>query len=166
MSDETAGAPGEQIMGGPPLAIHASAMAVGETGILICGQSGAGKSGLTLSLLALAAQAGRFARLVGDDRIELADRHGRLLARGHRLIQGMIEQRGQGIIRLAYEPAIVVGLVVELMPAADLARYPDAADRQAELCGVKLPRLALSSDRSSYDCAHLIMAYLQQAETN
>ena len=77
----------------------------------------------------------------------------------------MIEQRGQGIMRLAFEPAVVVGLVVDLLPAAELARYPDAADKQVDLCGVKLPRLALLSDRSSYDSAHLVMARLQQVET-
>lgn len=162
MSDEAARKDRRQIA---PLSIHASAVALGETGVLIRGHSGAGKSSLAFSLLASAAQAGRFARLVGDDRIELVGRNCRLLARGHPLIQGMIELRGHGIMRLAYEPAVVVGLVVDLLPMAKVARYPVAADLQIELCGAKLPRLALPSDRSSYDCVHLIMAHLQQSET-
>lgn len=149
-----------------PLTVHASAVAVGEVGILIRGRSGAGKSSLALSLLVLAAQRGDFARLVGDDRIELNCRNGRLIARGHAAIRGMIELRGQGIIRLAYEPAVVVRLVVDLLPVVELVRYPDPENRQVELCGAKLPRLALLSDRSSYDCAHLIMAHLQHVERN
>ena len=149
-----------------PLTVHASAVAVGEVGILIRGPSGSGKSSLAFSLLVLAAQGGSFARLVGDDRIELDRCNSRLIARGHAAIRGMVELRGQGIIRLAYEPAVVVGLVVDLLPVVELIRYPDPENRQVELCGVKLPRLALSSDRSSYDCAHLIMAHLQHAERN
>ncbi len=166
LSDEAAGAPREEDTGHAPLTVHASAVAVGEVGILIFGHSGSGKSSLALSLLALAAEAGRFARLVGDDRIELVGRNCRLLARGHPLIHGMIEQRGRGMLRLAHEPTVVIRLAVDLLPVAELARYPQPAERQVELCGVKLPRLALSSDRSSYDCARLVMTYLQQADTN
>lgn len=146
--------------------VHASAVAVGETGILIRGRSGAGKSSLALSLLVLAGQGGRFARLVGDDRVELVGCDSRVVASGHPAVRGMIETRGQGIMRLDYEPAVVVGLVVDLIPATELVRYPDPEERRVGICGAKLPRLALLSDRSSYDCAHLVMAYLQHAEIN
>jgi HPr kinase/phosphorylase len=59
--------------------IHACAVAVGERGALIRGPSGAGKSALSLAMLALARQAGRFAALVGDDRIFLSVAAERLL---------------------------------------------------------------------------------------
>ncbi len=145
--------------------IHASAVAVAEAGILIRGRSGSGKSSLAISLLTAAAQAGRFGRLVGDDRIALDCRNGRLIARGHPLIRGMIELRGQGILRLPHEPAVVLRLIVDLLPAEEVARYPDVEAAHVELCGAKLPRLALPSKRSSYDCACLTMAYLQHART-
>ena len=49
-----------------PLRVHASAVAIGEAGILIRGPSGAGKSSLALALIALAQLQGRFARLIAD----------------------------------------------------------------------------------------------------
>ena len=64
----------------PPLRLHASAVVIGEAGILIRGPSGAGKSSLALALIGLARQQGRFARLIADDRTEIAVRAGRLLA--------------------------------------------------------------------------------------
>lgn len=165
MSADTAGATRQSAAHSVSSTLHASAVAVGEAGILIRGRSGAGKSSLAVGLLAAAAGTGRFARLVGDDRIELLCRSGRLIARGHPSILGMIELRGQGIIHIPYEAAMVLRLVVDLLPAEEMARYPDPAERQAELCGAKLPRLALPSDRSSYDCALLVMAHLQHGGT-
>ena len=47
----------------------------------LIGKTGTGKSTLALALIALASQAGRFARLVADDRVELVAKGGRLLAR-------------------------------------------------------------------------------------
>lgn len=74
--------------------IHATAIAIGEAGILIRGASGSGKSVLALALIALAAQGGRFARLVADDRVELAARGGRLVARPVAPLEGIVERRG------------------------------------------------------------------------
>jgi len=72
-------------------AIHANCLVIGDSGILIRGPSGSGKSMLSLRLLDLAKQNGHFARLVGDDRILLRAIGGRLLAEGHPLIAGQIE---------------------------------------------------------------------------
>ncbi|QXX75176.1 HPr kinase/phosphorylase [Methylovirgula sp. HY1] len=166
MSNQAAEAANDVAAAGAALMVHASAVVVGETGILIRGRSGAGKSSLALCLLAAAGQRGRFARLVGDDRVELVGRNSRVVASGHPAVLGMIETRGQGIMRLDYESAVVVGLVVDLLPAEELVRYPDFEARHVGICGAKLPRLALLSDRSSYDCAHLVMAHLQHAEIN
>lgn len=145
--------------------LHASAVAIGETGILIRGKSGAGKSSLALALLALATQTGRFGCLIGDDRVEISQCNGRLIARGHAAIRGMIERRGDGIVPIAHEPAAVLDLIIDLLPAAEVERHPAPDGRQAEVCGVKLPRLALPCGGSSYDCALLVMARLQQSET-
>lgn len=145
--------------------IHACALAVGEAGVLIRGASGAGKSSLALALLELAAETGRFARLVGDDRIELVESHGRLIARGHPQIRGMIEARGSGILTVPWEPAVVLRLIVDLLPAGELVRFPDPAEAAVEVYSVKLPRLALLADRSSYDCALRVMTCLHQDGT-
>ncbi len=58
--------------------IHASVVLAGARGVLIRGETGAGKSRLVLSLLH-AANAGLlpFARLVADDRVHIEAHHGR-----------------------------------------------------------------------------------------
>jgi len=124
--------------------IHASAVLVGARAVLIRGPSGSGKSRLALELIeAAAAGLVRFAKLIGDDRIELEAAAGRLIVRPAAALAGMIEVRGVGLLRLAYEPSGVVGLVVDLA-AADAERLPDPQRRQATIHGVALPRLAVA----------------------
>jgi HPr kinase/phosphorylase len=125
--------------------VHASAVLAGPRAILVRGPAGAGKSRLALALIQ-AAQGGliAFARLVGDDRIELAAAHGRLLARAPQALAGLIEVRGLGIRRLDYEPVAVVGLVVDLaVPEAE--RLPATAAQEVAIAGINLPRLAIGS---------------------
>ena len=121
--------------------IHASAVLVGARAILIRGPSGAGKSRLALDLIA-AGRTGQlpFARLVGDDRVELTSAGGRLLVRPAPTLAGLIEVRGAGIFRLDHEPCAVIGLLVDLA-ATDGQRLPES-DR-VTLESVKLPRLAV-----------------------
>src|SRR5882724_1003946 len=101
-----------------PPTIHASAVLVGARAVLIRGPQGTGKSRLALGLIE-AAGAGllRFARLVTDDRAHVEALNGRLIVRPPDALAGLLEVHGLGIRRLAFEPAAVVGLVVDL--AAD-----------------------------------------------
>jgi HPr kinase/phosphorylase len=124
--------------------VHASAVLVGARAMLIRGPSGAGKSRLALALLR-AAESGRpaFARLVADDRSVLEAHHGRLLVRPLPELAGLIEVRGLGIRRLPYEPAAVVGLVVDLA-APDAERLPSAASGRAIIEGIEVSRLAVA----------------------
>jgi serine kinase of HPr protein (carbohydrate metabolism regulator) len=123
--------------------VHASAVLAGRRAVLIRGPAGAGKSRLALALIQTA-DCGliSFARLVGDDRIELAVSHGRLLARPPQALAGLIEVRGLGVRRLDYEPVAVIGLVVDLA-VAEAERLPEAAGEEIEVAGIKLPRLAI-----------------------
>jgi HPr kinase/phosphorylase len=148
-----------------PVTIHASAVTVGESGIIIRGISGAGKSSLALGLITAAERAGRFARLVGDDRIELRRRGGRLIARGHPLVGGMVERRGQGILHMAYETAAVVRLVVDILAPEEATRFPEETKDGVILCGVSLPLMSLLKDTAAYDSALLVLANLQQSAT-
>ena len=125
--------------------VHASAVLVGAYAVLIRGPSGCGKSRLALELL----EAGRtgallLTRLVADDRVYLEASHGRLLVRPAAALAGLLEVRGVGLQRLQYEPAAVIGLVVDLA-AEDARRLPDHLQRQAEISGVLLPRLAVAA---------------------
>jgi HPr kinase/phosphorylase len=123
--------------------VHASAVLAGPRAILIRGPSGAGKSRLALNLIQ-AAQSGLlvFARLVADDRVELAACHGRLLARPPAALAGLLEIRGLGIRRLDHEPVAVIGLVVELA-SADAQRLPQAPKQESLISGVALPSLSI-----------------------
>jgi HPr kinase/phosphorylase len=132
--------------------IHASAVLVGTCGLLIRGDSGAGKSQLVLQLV-LAATEGRlaFARLVADDRVFVTAAHGRLIARAPRELAGLLEIRGLGIRRLPYEPAAVIRLVVDLAAAAE--RMPPATATETEIEGVRLPRLAVAPGEDPFSLA-------------
>lgn len=126
--------------------IHASAVLIGARAALIRGPSGAGKSRLAFALLE-AAQAGRllFAHLVSDDRTQITTGHGRLIVSPPESLQGLLELRGIGIRKLAFEPLAVVGLVVDLA-AADAGRLPSDQSRQCIIAGVNVARLAVAAD--------------------
>jgi serine kinase of HPr protein (carbohydrate metabolism regulator) len=135
--------------------VHASAVLVGARAVLIRGPAGSGKSRLALGLIQ-AAQSGLlpFARLVGDDRVHLEARHGRLLVRPAPTLAGLIEVRRVGIRRLAHEPVAVVGLVADLA-VAGTDRLPPAAEQEAVIAGIALPRLAVASEPLPYVLAVL-----------
>ena len=132
-------------------ALHAGCVIVGEAGLLIRGASGAGKSTLAREIILRAAQAGRFARLVSDDRTWLANRHGRLVAGPVEPLEGHLEIHGLGIVRQPFEPGAVVRLVIDL--CGDPPRYPEDHDRNIVLCGVMVPRLRMRAGAVSADIA-------------
>lgn len=128
-----------------PCTCHATCLVLFEAGVLIRGAAGSGKSSLALALLDRGAQEGFHASLVGDDRIGLERHHGRIVARGHPALAGLVELRGLGLLRAASRAeAAIVRLVVDLVEA--LPRLPDAGPAPADLLGVAIPVLVL--DRS------------------
>ncbi len=150
---------------GARLAIHASTLVIGEDGILIRGPSGSGKSRLALSLVAEASRCG-FARLVADDRTLLSYHCGRLVARPHPAIAGLVERRGLGIHRIESEPACRLSLVVDLVEEACAPRMP-ASRAIATLYGnVELPRFPVASKISSQDAVALILTKLATLTTS
>jgi serine kinase of HPr protein (carbohydrate metabolism regulator) len=148
-----------------PSAVHATAVAIGEAGVLIRGVSGAGKSRLALAILAEAGRKGLFARLICDDRVRLSLAGGRLLAHAHPAIAGMIEGRGEGILAMAHEASAVVRAVVDLVDSqAGLPpRLPDSGEKTTEIGGISLPRLSLCQNRPAGEAAQRILAFLGNA---
>jgi serine kinase of HPr protein (carbohydrate metabolism regulator) len=147
----------------PAEGIHATAVVVGEWGILIRGHSGAGKSGLARALIASAGSK-RFARLVGDDRVLIEVRGNRIMVRPHAAIAGRIEIRGQGVVDADYEQAAVLHALVDLAsPAAEImARMPEKSCLVAGLSGVELPRLTVPAGRPAADAAADVIAFLDR----
>jgi HPr kinase/phosphorylase len=131
--------------------LHATALIHGESGVLILGPSGSGKSALALALLAHASAIGAFGALIGDDRIFVRKARGRLIARGAANMAGVIERRSAGLITVRHEPAAVVRLAAELCERG--GRWPRMPNDDDSLVvgEVALPRLALDSTLSVCD---------------
>lgn len=129
--------------------IHASAVLVGASAVLIRGPSGAGKSQLAFGLID-AARSGRlrFARLIADDRALIETHHGRLVVRPAPALAGLIEMRGIGIRRLPFEAMGVVSLVVDLA-ASDAPRMPEPVAAATEINGILLPRLGVAPEHEA-----------------
>jgi hypothetical protein len=141
--------------------VHATALVVGEAGVLVRGPSGAGKSSLALALVARAREAAIFAALVSDDRALVRACGGRLLMRGIPGFQGLIERRCEGLVTLAYEPQAVARLVVDLTARGGPApRMPEEKDRIVEWSGVRLPRIALDPAQGPLDHAYATLESL------
>jgi HPr kinase/phosphorylase len=116
--------------------IHATALIIGENGILLRGKSGAGKSSFALKLIEAAKLQGQFASLVGDDRVRLIATPDRLIAKAHPKIQGLIEMRGVGIMPMSYEKACVLKLVIDINE--HVKRIPEPQDQTIAILGIKL----------------------------
>lgn len=130
--------------GGADERVHASAIAIGEAGLLIRGASGAGKSTLALALIAAAKREGLFARLVGDDRVALSAQGGRLIARPVPPLEGLVERRGLGLTPEPHLPAIVIRLVVDCISEAP-ERMPEPEALVEQILGIDLPRLTIQA---------------------
>ena len=135
--------------------VHATAVVVGEHGLLVRGPSGAGKSALALALLARARDCAIFAALIGDDRVFLRACGGRLLTRGALGFEGQIERRFEGIVTVRHEGCAVARLVVDLAGRGRAwPRLPEENDTIAVLLGVPLPRLRLDPGHGPIDHAY------------
>ena len=132
----------------PPASVHASAVCVGEQAILIRGASGTGKSRLALDLI-LAGRAGIIAatKLIGDDRVRLDTRNGRVWVSGVPELEGMLEIRGLGIRRCDFTAEADIALVVDLA-APDAARLPPPERLRTLISGVELPRIPVAAGKN------------------
>jgi len=114
--------------------VHATTVDIAGLGVLILGESGAGKSDLALRLIADGAL------LVADDQTDVAVAGDALRATPPRPIAGLIEARGVGIVhapvKLATRLRLAVSLIVttpERMPELRTWSLPGAAKPQIPL---------------------------------
>ena len=120
--------------------LHASCVARNGRAILISGRSGSGKSDLALRLI------DRGAQLVSDDYTIVRRVNGRLLAKAPVNIDGKIEIRGVGIVKMETATDVPVCLMVDLnsnverMPAQGEARW---------VAGIQIPTIAVNALEAS-----------------
>ncbi|TBW39207.1 hypothetical protein EYW49_06850 [Siculibacillus lacustris] len=148
-----------------PVTVHATAVVVGADTVLLRGPSGSGKSRIALELIAEAERRGRWAALIGDDRVVLSAVSGHLVARPAPTIAGHVELRGVGILAVPHEPAGVVSLVVDFVSDPP-DRLPLPEDTTEFVDGVLLPRLAMwREDRSAVLKVWMALAVAAEART-
>ncbi|MEC9454529.1 MAG: HPr kinase/phosphatase C-terminal domain-containing protein [Pseudomonadota bacterium] len=121
--------------------IHGTCVAIDGAGVLLRGPSGGGKSDLALRLIDGGAS------LVGDDQLELSRVAGQVMARAPSPLQGQLEIRGIGIVAVETVGQAPLALVVDLIPADQVIRYPDPA--ACHYLGLDVPLLALAAFEAS-----------------
>ena len=90
-----------------------------DAGVLLIGDSGAGKSDLALKLI------GEGALLVADDRCDLYIDAGSLYARTPHRLAGLIEIRGVGILTLPHCKLARIALVARCAAQETIKRLPE-----------------------------------------
>lgn len=116
------------------LTLHVGCVAIGGRGVLIAGESAAGKSDLGIRLI------DRGAVLVSDDYTILHAEGGRLIAAPPPTIAGKLELRGVGIVERPFAADVPVALLVDL--GLTPVRLPEPAKR--EIAGVLIPAISLN----------------------
>lgn len=117
---------------------HGTGILVGHHGILLTGISGAGKSLLALDIMEQAKLRGEEALLISDDRVVLSIDEDGLVMEAPATIEGMIELRGRGIIKLPYAKSAPVHLVVELVDTEE--RLLEESELTTKVHGIWVPR--------------------------
>ena len=121
--------------------LHATAVVIGDRGVLITGDSGSGKTTLALALVASARSDGRFAMLVSDDQVLVSAAGGRLVCAAPTAIAGLVEVRGRVPQIIETVPNAVIDLVVALVPEEDAPRL--AGDARTLISGCPVALLTL-----------------------
>jgi HPr kinase/phosphorylase len=115
--------------------IPATAVAVNGKGVLLRGPSGSGKSDLALRLI------DRGATLIADDIVAAEIVPGAVKLAPPDSIAGMLELRGAGVAKIAYEEDVPLALVVDLVAGGDVERMPEPAE--TAICGASVPLMRL-----------------------
>lgn len=117
--------------------LHGTLISHQGIGCLILGWSGSGKSRLAIEAMMLGA------KLIADDQVQLSLNTGMLMGAPARGLQGVIEMRGLGLVKLPDTAGQhVVHLIAEITQIEQIERLPTVRETR-ELLGHKLPVLRL-----------------------
>ena len=125
--------------------IHGTGLIFNGYGVLIRGDSGAGKSLLALALLETAHNLNIGAFLIGDDRLNIFNEAGELIMSGPETLRGKIELSGYGIIDRAFVESAPINLVVDIV--SELVRMPEERAMTTSILGINLPRCPVAKNR-------------------
>ena len=130
--------------------IHATAVALpdsggGWCGVLLRGPSGSGKSDLAFRLLS-----SHGGRMVADDQSLLRRHQQAIICASVPVTEGLLEVRGIGLLRLSGNQLMAqapLALVVDLVGREAVPRLP--AEKTVSFLGIDIPALALHAFDSS-----------------
>lgn len=135
--------------------LHATTIFLDGFGIMIGGASGIGKSALALDLLndahgfdfVLLNSGSNL--LVADDQTyvgrDMVDGKEQLMARCPENIEGLLEVRGLGIIKVPFRSPAIVHLYVEIVDKMP-ARMPEKKDQYRYILDIKTPYIQIHKD--------------------
>ena len=121
--------------------VHGTAIILDGRGVLIRGPSGSGKSDLALRLM----NAG--GRLVADDRVNLALCGDMISMSAPPNLEGKLEIRGIGIVRVDFCKSAQLNLTCDLMSANQINRYP--SENYAIFLAQQVPLLKVDANSVS-----------------
>lgn len=107
-----------------PHNIHATAIVVGDRGLLFVGPSGIGKSMMAFNCLSIARRQNVRSLLVADDQVFVSRDSNRIVATCPPAIAGMIELRGSGIVTMDHITTAPMDLAIQVVSLADCERLP------------------------------------------
>ncbi len=118
--------------------VHATGLVLGNSGIMLRGPTGSGKSLLALTLLDTWIARGFAAKLVADDRIDVEVTKSGLVMHAPPAIAGLVELRGRGIVSRPHVEKARIHLVIDFVDR--LERMVEEEELMTELFGITLPR--------------------------
>lgn len=130
--------------------VHATAVLVGDRGVLVTGASGSGKSSVANALADRASARGVFASLVCDDQCLLQEVSGRLICTAPETLRGGVEVRGAGLFEVNHEAQAAIHLVVQLVAPEQAIRFSD--NTALQLQGVAIAQLILPAREIEAAC--------------
>lgn len=136
---------------------HACLIQLEGRGVLITGQSGAGKTSLMLGLLEAAQHKNQSVNFVSDDQVILTAENGNLIGSPPDAIAGKIEIFGFGIIDIANIANSQIDLLVQLEPDESLERLPDP--KHSILLNINVPCISVP-ERHEQQAVRIVLAKL------
>ncbi len=139
--------------------LHACALEINQTGILIRGKSGTGKTSLMMGLLERAKNEGLTALMVADDQVLVNSTPEGICVKVPKSIAGAIEIRGYGIIQYPNKEQTHVNLVVDMVRDETVERMPE--QKFCVLEGSKVPLLEVP-ERHESQAVRIVFAWLAE----